>query len=184
MAKQMDNLFGMHWDGKSYNRWSDQQRKMKKKKEKAKSRRTVSVNQHDDDVGRDDDDDDDSFLSLLFGNGSSSNRMNAGRRRRGGGGSFSNDLYDAVHSNSLALLLRALFLFGGRVAGSVCRWGGVHGTIPRSLVGLGLVAAGLCCRGGLGVRLKNVLFALLGIRVVGEWLNGFFSVEPGTGERP
>jgi hypothetical protein len=191
VEERVDYLLGIHKDGKTYQRWMNREReeaadatgtdalsyargrasKCIKPKDRYRpyQRKSVDETPFWEQEG--------SFISTLFGgSGNGGNNNRGGRIPRKGDGSFMSDIYQALHTSSLSLLIRTLAVFAARLFGSLCRWASVYETIPRPLVAFVLFAAGVAVRGPFRVRIMNMAFALLALRVIGEWLDGYLSI--------
>jgi hypothetical protein len=187
MEEQFDYMMGIHKDGRMYTRWINNERKDAKEatgtdalsyargratKKKKTSKRYVSI----------DDtpfwEKDGSLVSILFGG----TGRGDGNPRGSRSGSIGDDLYKAIHTNSLSLILKTVSVFVARIIGSLCRWASVYDTIPRPLVGVTLLTAGIVSRGSLGSRIRNIVFAVLSMRVIGEWMYGFLSLDEDDAE--
>ena len=165
MEEQFDYFMGIHQDGKYYNRWVNQEKERERNVEgtdavsyargrapRPGSRRRM----YEKPIWEEED----SWLSMFFGTDRQANRRN--------------DLFSGpssiLDSGSLLKVLRTLLRSSARLAGGVCRWASVRGSLPQPIVVVGVLSAVLCSRPG--SRVRNVFLALLSVRAVGELLNG------------
>ncbi|KAG7342588.1 hypothetical protein IV203_017830 [Nitzschia inconspicua] len=190
LEEQVDYLLGIHKDGETYQRWMNKERNDAAKEtgsdalsyargRATKSRRSngrsrAYTRKHADDTPFWQQDG--SLISILFGGNGGGRGRYPSQYRRSDNGSFGSDIYQALHSSSLSLLLRTLAIFAARLFGSLCRWGSVNNTIPRPLVAFSLFTAGIIVRGPFRARIMNMTFTLLALRVIGEWLDGYLTI--------
>lgn len=163
MEEQFDYLMGIHKDGRYYNRWVEKGLEDEASEEgtdavsyargrspgvNGNRRKRVSKQPIWEEEG--------SLLSSLFGLDESASRRN--------------DLFyrsdTFLGQGSVVKILRTLFRSCALIASGVCRWASVRGSVPQPVVVVGAISSLLCSRPG--VRIRNLVVALVAIRAVGE----------------
>ncbi len=166
MEEQFDYLLGIHQDGKYYNRWvNDEGENINDIEGTDAVSYARGKASHKGTKRRNDKkpiwEEEDSLLSILFG-------TDKDARKRSETFFRSPSIFA---SGSLIKVLRTLFRSASLVAGGVCRWASVRGSLPQPIVVVGVAAAALSSRAG--SRVRNVVLVLLTIRAAGELLHGY-----------
>lgn len=162
MEEQLDYMLGIHENDISYDQWTNRERE---DAENATTGRASKQQTRRNGNDRPYWEEDGSVFSVLFGTDRS------GRDGPGSTASIGNDLVSALRSHSVTMVLRSVLLLGAKMVGTMARWASVGGSIPPPIVALGTLSAGLLSRPG--GKIKNMIFWLLSVRVVGEFLQGY-----------
>mmetsp|Transcript_8980 Transcript_8980/g.24668 ORF Transcript_8980/g.24668 Transcript_8980/m.24668 type:complete len:268 (-) Transcript_8980:51-854(-) len=166
MEEQFDYLLGIHQDSQYYNRWVNQEREDERNVEGtdavsyARGRAPQPGRKRR--IGeRPIWEEEDSLLSMLFGTDKQAQHRD--------------DMFyrpmSFLGSGSLIKILQTLLRSSSLLAGGVCRWASVRGSLPQPVVVVGAVSAVLSSRPG--SRLRNLFLTLLVIRAAGELLHGY-----------
>lgn len=167
MEEQFDDFLGIHEEGATYNRWTEQAKNARKREgghdafsvargvqPKRRGLSSPGRKVHDKPIWEEEG----NLISLLFG------------RTQSGDSLLFEKLLDPKHG-SMLYLFRAVFRSFMLVSSYVCRWASVRGAFPQPVVVLGVFTAALCAPRRR--RLLAVTLALAVFRTLGELLHGY-----------